>query len=276
MKDLDIDAVITAALQEDMPCGDITSENVIAAESASQAVLLAKEEGVLAGIKVAERVFQMLDPGVSYSAHFSDGDAIASGDRLASIQGNSVSLLKGERTALNFLQRLSGIATLTRRYVLALNGTPTRLLDTRKTTPGLRRLEKYAVRMGGGQNHRLSLSDMVMLKDNHIRLVGSIKQAVSRARRRIDSGIRIEVETTSLEQVREAVESGADMIMLDNMSREEMREAVHWVGGRVPLEVSGNVDLSNIRKIAELGVDYVSVGRLTHSFESLDISLEFS
>ncbi len=275
MKDQDFDAVIAAALQEDMPHGDVTSESVIAADSVSQAVLLAKSDGVLAGIKVVERVFQMLDPEVIFSTHFSDGDPFASGDRLASIRGNSVSLLKGERTALNFLQRLSGIATLTRRYILALDGTSTRLLDTRKTTPGLRRLEKYAVRMGGGQNHRMSLSDMVMLKDNHIRLVGSIKEAVIRAREKIDSGIRIEVETTSLEQVREAVESGADMVMLDNMSGEEMRRAVQWVGGRVPLEVSGNVDLGNIRAIAELGADYISVGRLTHSFESLDISMEF-
>ncbi len=275
MKDREFDTVIVTALQEDMPDGDITSETVISSDAVSQAVLLAKEDGVLAGIKVAERVFQLLDPDAAFEAHFSDGDPIGSGDRLASIRGRSVSLLKAERTALNFLQRLSGIATLTRRYVLALNGTSTRVLDTRKTTPGLRRLEKYAVRMGGGHNHRLSLSDMVMLKDNHIRLVGSIKGAVRRARAKIDPAIRIEVEAATLEQVQEAVKGGADMVMLDNMSWEEMRQAVQWVGGRVPLEVSGNVDLGNIRKIAELGVDYVSVGRLTHSFESLDISMEF-
>jgi len=221
-------------------------------------------------------VFAALDPGVTFEAFASDGDAVGSGDQLAAVSGNTIALLKGERTALNFLQRLSGIATLTRRYVEALEGTGTRLLDTRKTTPGLRVLEKYAVKMGGGGNHRLNLSDMVMLKDNHIRLVGSIAEAVARARSRIDPSLKIEVETTTLSEVREALESGADMIMLDNMTMEEMKEAVAWVTGRVPLEVSGNVDLEGIRKIADLGVDFISVGRLTHSYHSLDISMDFA
>jgi nicotinate-nucleotide pyrophosphorylase (carboxylating) len=270
-----IDAIVDVALREDMPDGDVTSDNVIPTDSVSRAVLLAKQQGILVGLPVAQRVFEALDPDVSFDALRSDGEGIDPGDRLAVVAGNTIALLKGERTALNFMQRLSGIATLTRRYVEALEGTETRLLDTRKTTPGLRMLEKYAVKMGGGENHRLNLSDMVMLKDNHIRLVGSIAEAVRRARSSIDPAIKIEVETTTLAEVREAVESGADMIMLDNMILETIKESVDWVDGRVPLEVSGNVDLEGIRRIARLGVDFISVGRLTHSFHSLDISMDF-
>ena len=275
MNTQEIDTVVAAALQEDMPDGDVTSDNVIPVDSVSEAVIKAKQHGVLAGLPVARRVFEALDPDVAFDALFSDGDTVGPGGKLAIVKGNTIALLKGERTALNFLQRLSGIATLTSRYVAALKGTETRLLDTRKTTPGLRLLEKYAVKMGGGRNHRLNLSDMVMLKDNHIRLVGSIAEAVRRARSRIDPAIKIEVETTTLAEVQEAVESGADMIMLDNMTLEAMKEVVDWVAGRTPLEVSGNVDLEGIRQIAELGVDYISVGRLTHSYQSLDISMDF-
>jgi nicotinate-nucleotide pyrophosphorylase (carboxylating) len=275
MNTQEIDTIVAAALQEDMPDGDVTSDNVIPPESVSEAVIKAKQHGILAGLPVARRVFEDLDPDVAFDALFSEGAAVGPGDKLAIVKGNTIALLKGERTALNFLQRLSGIATLTSRYVAALKGTETRLLDTRKTTPGLRVLEKYAVKMGGGRNHRLNLSDMVMLKDNHIRLVGSIAEAVRRARSRIDPAIKIEVETTTLAEVREAVESGADMIMLDNMTLEAMKEAVDWVAGRTPLEVSGNVDLEGIRTIAELGVNYISVGRLTHSYQSLDISMDF-
>jgi nicotinate-nucleotide pyrophosphorylase (carboxylating) len=271
----EIDIIVAAALQEDMPNGDVTSDNVVPPDSVSEAVIKAKQKGILAGLQVARRVFEALDPDVTFHALVSDGDAIASGERLAVVKGNTIALLKGERTALNFLQRLSGIATLTRHYVDALEGSKTRLLDTRKTTPGMRVLEKYAVKMGGGQNHRLNLSDMVMLKDNHIRLVGSIPEAVRRARSKVDPAIKIEVETTSLAEVQAALESGADMIMLDNMTLEAMKEVVDWVAGRTPLEVSGNVDLEGIRKIAELGVDSISVGRLTHSFRSLDISMDF-
>lgn len=275
MQDQDFDAVISIALKEDMPDGDVTSDNVVPPDSVSQAVFLAKQDGVLAGLPVAARVFEMLDPEVHFASIYSDGASLSAGSRLATVQGNSTALLKGERTALNFLQRLSGIATLTRRFVRALEGTSAKLLDTRKTTPGLRILEKYAVKMGGGQNHRQNLSDMVMLKDNHIRLVGSISEAVRRAKQNVPPHIKIEVETTNLEQVREAVVSGADMVMLDNMSLEHMRRAVGWVKGRVPLEVSGNVSLDNIRDIAELGVDYISVGSLTHSYRSMDISMDF-
>jgi len=275
MNDQEIDAIVAVALQEDMPHGDVTSDNVIPPESVSEALIRVKQQGVVAGLPVAQRVFETLNPATAFSPNFADGEAVVPGDKLAVIRGNTVALLKGERTALNFLQRLSGIATLASRYVAALQGTGARLLDTRKTTPGLRALEKYAVKMGGGQNHRLNLSDMVMLKDNHIQLVGSIPEAVRRARSKVPPDIRIEVETTNLEEVRAAVESGADMIMLDNMPLAVMKEVIDWVDGRVPLEVSGNVDLERIREIAELGVDYISVGRLTHSYESLDISMDF-
>ena len=270
-----LDSVIESALKEDMPDGDITSENIILPDSISSAVLQAKEDGVLAGIDVAEKVFRKIDPSVIFEKNFEDGQAIKAGDRLAILKGNSISLLKGERTALNFLQRMSGIATTTHRFVQAVQGTGTKVLDTRKTTPGLRTFEKYAVKAGGGENHRQSLSDMVMIKDNHLRIVGSISDAVKKARKRIKQNIQIEVETTTLDEVKEALESGADIIMLDNMNFSEIKKAVEWVKGKVPLEVSGNVSLETARKIAELGVDYISVGSLTHSFRSLDISMEF-
>ncbi len=275
MKNHAIDAIITSALNEDMPYGDITSENVMPQDATSEAELMAKEAGILAGLTVAERVFCILDPKMCFKAFCNDGDVLSQGDIIAAVQGNSIAMLKGERTALNFLQRMSGIATLTQHYVKALQGTHTRLLDTRKTTPGLRILEKYAVKIGGGTNHRQNLSDMVMLKDNHIRLAGGIREAVRLVKSRVDPSIRIEVETTSLKQVKEALNSGADIIMLDNMTMDEMQSAVGWVKGRVPLEVSGNVDLDRVRAIAALGVDYISVGRLTHSYRSLDISMEF-
>jgi len=271
----EIEKIITNALHEDMPQGDITSENAITPESVSRAKILAKETGILAGIEIAEQVFKKVNGDIVFDKKYADGDVITPKDILAEIEGRSVALLKAERTALNFLQRLSGIATLTNSFVKALAGSRTRLLDTRKTTPGLRILEKYAVKAGGGENHRFNLSDMVMLKDNHLQLVGSISLAVKRVRDKIPAGIKIEVETTNLEEVKEAVNCAVDMIMLDNMSYQEMKHAVEWVQGRIPLEVSGNVDLDRINKIAALGVDYVSVGSLTHSFSSLDISMEF-
>lgn len=270
-----IDALIEAALQEDMPEGDITSENIVPPDSISRALIVAKEEGVLAGIYVAKRVIKKVDPAVSFTIHRKDGQKIKKGDRIATLKGRAVSLLKGERTALNFLQRMSGIATTTNQYVKALEGKKTKVLDTRKTTPGLRNLEKYAVRMGGGTNHRFSLSDMVMIKDNHIKIVGSISEAVMLARRKIKPGIRIEVETTDIPGAEEASKSGADIVMLDNMSLDKMREVVKLFNGRVLVEVSGNINLSRASKIADLGVDFISVGALTHSYKSLDISMEF-
>jgi nicotinate-nucleotide pyrophosphorylase (carboxylating) len=271
----EVDPIIEAALAEDMPAGDITSESVIPPRSFSRAVILAKEAGVLAGIDVARRVLAKIDPRVRFRKIFRDGQAFGPGDVLAEITGNSISLLKGERTALNFLQRMSGIATTTRRFIDAAAGTRTKILDTRKTTPTLRRLEKYAVAIGGGTNHRFSLSEMVLLKDNHLRLVGTIAEAVKRARLRVGEAAKIEVEVANFAEAREAVEAGASLIMLDNMPLQKMKPIVRWLRGKVPVEVSGKVGLKQVRRIASLGVDFISVGALTHSYESVDISIEF-
>lgn len=270
-----IDAIIEAALKEDMPHGDITSESIIPARSKSEAIILTREEGVLAGIDVARRVFYKIDRSISFKKNLDDGQIFRKKDTIATLRGPSISLLKGERTALNFLQRMSGIATTTRRFVQILEGTKTKILDTRKTTPGLRLLEKYAVKIGGGVNHRFDLSEMVLIKDNHLKLVGSISQAVMRAKEKVKPGVRIEVEATNLEEVQEAVRSGADVVMLDNMSIKKMKEVVKWIKGKIPLEVSGKVTLRRIIEIASLGVDYISVGSLTHSYKSVDMSIEF-
>jgi nicotinate-nucleotide pyrophosphorylase (carboxylating) len=275
MTELEFDEIIQAALREDMPDGDVTSESVIPPAAVSEAVLLAKEAGVLAGLPVCQRVFELVDGRVAFQPKFEDGLPFRKGDILARLKGPSISLLKGERTALNFLQRLSGIATATRRFVDAVAGTKARILDTRKTTPGLRLLEKYAVRMGGGQNHRLNLSDMALIKDNHLRHVGSITEAVRRARENVRAGIKVEVEVTSFEESQEALAAGADIVMLDNMSLDEMKRVVASYAGRIPIEVSGSVTLDRAREIAGIGVDFISVGALTHSSRALDISLEF-
>lgn len=276
MENKEIDFIIRAALKEDMPEGDITSEAIIPPDSESEAVILAKEKGVLAGSDVARRVFELINPTSTFTKKVEDGQEFSRGEILARIQGHSISLLKGERTALNFLQRLSGIATTTRKFVLAVAGTKTKILDTRKTTPGLRILEKYAVRMGGGTNHRFNLSEMVLIKDNHLKLFGSIFEAVKKAKERVKQGIKIEVEVASLTEVKEAVQSGADMVMLDNMSLEKIKDVVDWTKGRVPLEVSGKVSLRQVKEIASLGVDFISVGSLTHSYRSVDMSMEFT
>jgi nicotinate-nucleotide pyrophosphorylase (carboxylating) len=270
-----IDAAIDAALREDMPAGDITSENIIPANSRAEAYFLAKEDGVLAGLPVASRVFERIDPSIIFIERFREGSAFHQSDRLARVKGPAIALLKGERTALNFLQRLCGVATITRRFVEAVAGTKTRILDTRKTTPGLRLLEKYAVYTAGATNHRVSLSDMVLIKDNHLRRVGSVSEAVRRARAAVRPGTRVEVEAADLLQVREALAAGADMIMLDNMTNEMMRQAVGLAAGRVALEASGNMTLDRVRAVAETGVDFISVGALTHSAKAIDISLEF-
>jgi nicotinate-nucleotide pyrophosphorylase (carboxylating) len=271
----EIGTIIETALGEDMPGGDVTSENIIPADSVSEAVFLAKQPGILAGLGVARRVFEKIDNSIRFLNLFEDGQSFSTGDILAEVSGHSVSLLKGERTALNFLQRMSGIATITRKYVDAATDTKAKILDTRKTTPGLRGLEKYAVRMGGGENHRLNLSEMVLIKDNHLELVGSISEAVKRAKNRVKPGMKIEVEVTTLSCAQEAVLAGADVLMLDNMPLKKMKEVVAWVSSRVPIEVSGKVRLGKVRAIASLGVDFISVGALTHSFKSVDISLEF-
>lgn len=275
MKIKEIDSIIRVALGEDMPQGDITSESIVPSDSESEAIILAKEGGVLAGIEVARRVFELINPAITLEKNIEDGHDFQKGQRISWIRGHSISLLKGERTALNFLQRLSGIATATRKFTQAVAGTKTKIFDTRKTTPGLRILEKYAVRMGGGMNHRFNLSEMVLIKDNHLRLFENLTQALKKAREKVREGIKIEVEVTSLDQAKEAVESGVDMIMLDNMSMEEMKEVVAWIGGRVPLEVSGKMDLKKVKEISSLGVDFISIGSLTHSYKSVDMSMEF-
>ncbi len=272
----DLDELIEAALEEDMPEGDITSESIVDPESVSEAYIIAREQGVLAGIDIAGRVFGKIDPSVEFHKDKQDGEKFKKDQKLAEIKGPSLSLLKGERTALNFIQRLSGIATLTNLYTEALKDKKTKILDTRKTTPCLRMLEKYAVRMGGGVNHRLNLSEMILIKDNHLHLVGSIKESIQRARKSVGKKVKIEVETTSLDEVKEAMKYGADIIMLDNMSPEIIRKAVKLVEGKIPLEVSGNITLTNLRDVADLGIDFISVGSLTHSYKSLDISIEFS
>ncbi|MCR4396133.1 MAG: carboxylating nicotinate-nucleotide diphosphorylase [Candidatus Saccharicenans sp.] len=274
-----VDQLIDLALAEDLPAGDITTEAVVPAGERARGVFLAKQDGVLAGIEIAARVFSRLDPDVEFRKKLEDGQEFQRGQLLAEVSGRAASLLQAERTALNFLQRLSGIASLTKSFVDEVRGTRARILDTRKTTPGWRALEKYAVRMGGGWNHRLSLSDMVLIKDNHIRIAGGISPALKKAREYLRarnlSSIKIEVETASLDEVREALENGADWIMLDNMLVEEIKAAVALVSGRVPLEISGQVNLQTVRNLALTGVDYISVGALTHSFRSADISLEF-
>jgi nicotinate-nucleotide pyrophosphorylase (carboxylating) len=237
--------------------------------------LISREKGVLAGIDIAESVFKRIDALVEFEKLIKDGNEFDKNQPLAQIKGGSVSILKGERLALNFIQRLSGIATFTKSCTDVLKGTKTKILDTRKTTPCLRMLEKYAVRMGGGVNHRFNLSEMILIKDNHLHLVGSIKESIQRARKSAGDKIKIEVETTCLEEVKQALQYGADIIMLDNMTPQEIRKAVQAVKGKVPLEVSGNINLDNLNEVAGLGVDFISVGSLTHSYRSLDISLDF-
>ncbi|PYE43741.1 carboxylating nicotinate-nucleotide diphosphorylase [Paenibacillus barcinonensis] len=266
-------------LREDVGAGDVTTSVTIPTGSESKAVIHAKDQGIIAGMPIAELVFQVVDPALRFTAKVSDGDAVNPGTILAVVEGSTHSLLTGERLALNLLQRMSGIATRTRSYVDALEGLKTRLVDTRKTTPGHRLLEKYAVRVGGGANHRFGLYDAVMIKDNHIKGAGGITEAVHRARTVIPHTMTIEVETENLAQVQEALHAGADIIMLDNMQPDRMREAVALIreqASHVKVEASGNVSLQTIRGIAETGVDVISVGRLTYSFESLDISLDLN
>jgi nicotinate-nucleotide pyrophosphorylase (carboxylating) len=270
----DIDRIIMNALKEDIPSGDITTDNIIDETSESQALLIAKDEGVIAGLDVAKRVFMLLDDTIVFEKHVEEGQRVKYGDTIATIKGNTRAILKAERTALNLLQRLSGIATATRKLVDRIEGLPAKVVDTRKTTPGLRILEKYAVRVGGGYNHRFSLSDGVLIKDNHIKAAGGIKKAIERVRERIPHTLKIEVETETLEQVREAIDGKADIIMLDNMGLDKMKEAVKIVNGNAITEASGNVNIDTIYDIACTGVDIISVGGLTHSVHSFDISMK--
>lgn len=264
-------------LREDVGSGDVTTGVTIPHGHNSKGIIHAKESGIIAGMPVAQLVLEIVDPLLVFAPKVKDGERVEKGSILAEVEGSTHSILTGERLALNLLQRLSGIATRTRTFVDALEGIPVRLVDTRKTTPGHRMLEKYAVRTGGGANHRFGLYDAVMIKDNHIKGAGGIRQAVSRARAHIPHTMTIEVETESLEQVEEALSAGADIIMLDNMPPELMKEAVRLIKTKAPhvkTEASGNVSLATVREIAESGVDVISVGRLTYSFDSLDISLD--
>jgi nicotinate-nucleotide pyrophosphorylase (carboxylating) len=270
-----IDELIKKAFDEDFPYGDITSEALIEPGSRSTAVLLAKEDGVIAGLEVFQRVYTLLGD-VECRLFSEDGASVRRTEKIAELTGDTRNILAGERTALNFIQRMSGVATLTNRCVEALSGSRTKLLDTRKTTPGLRYLEKYAVAAGGGSNHRFGLSDGILIKDNHIKAVGGVARAVERAREKHGFARKIEVEAETLEMVREALEAGADIIMLDNMDSERMKQAVSMIGGRALTECSGNVTRERLRELGEIGVDYISSGALTHSYSSLDLSLRFT
>ncbi len=268
------DDIIRFALREDMNAGDLSTESVCPERREAEVQLIAKAEGVIAGLDVFERAFTLLDPRTSFDARVADGDAVEPGQLLGIVRGDARVLLSGERVALNFLQRMSGIATYTRRMAAALEGTKTRLVDTRKTTPCLRSFEKAAVEAGGGANHRYNLSQAVMLKDNHIDAAGGIAAAVAGARAHAPFVCTVEVECEDLDMVREVLEAGADIIMLDNMTHEQMAEAVALIDGRAKVEASGNVDAGNIRALADLGVDFISSGALTHSAPILDLSLK--
>jgi len=261
------------AIEEDIGYGDITTSLLIPEESESRALYVAKANFVIAGIPFAREVFNILDQDTVFKTFFAEGAKVRKGDILGEVSGKTKTLLAGERVGLNILQRLSGVATLTSRFVDAVMGTGAKIVDTRKTTPCLRFMEKYAVRMGGGVNHRFGLFDGILIKDNHIEAVGSITKAVSLAKAGYHLA-KIEVEVENLNDLQEAIEAGADVIMLDNMSVNDMKEAVKIVQKRIPLEASGNVSLKNVREIAETGVDLISVGALTHSVVAADISLK--
>ena len=268
------DKYIRLALEEDINSEDVTTNSVMPEYKKGEVQLICKEDGIIAGLQIFERVFTLLDPETEVIFDVKDGDAVKKGQHLATVSGDIRVLLSGERTALNYLQRMSGIATYTNTVVKLLEGTKTKLLDTRKTTPCMRIFEKYAVRVGGGNNHRYNLSDGILLKDNHIDAAGGVRQAVEAARAYAPFVRKIEVETENLEMVKEAVEAGADIIMLDNMTPEQMAGAVRLIGGRAETECSGNITKDNIRAITDTGVDYVSSGALTHSAPILDISLK--
>ncbi len=271
----EIERIIRTALEEDIGLGDVTTRATVEAGTMARAELVAKEPFVLAGSEVARQVFRTLDPTIAYESLKADGQQIRSGEVLAWIKGDAAVLLQGERVSLNLLQRMSGVATQTARFVAAVAGTGAVIVDTRKTTPGLRVLDKYAVRMGGGQNHRTSLFDGVLIKENHIAAAGGITVAVVRARQCVPHTLKIEVETRDLNEVAEAVDAGAEIILLDNMNLEELRAAVELIAGRAITEASGGVNLDTVRAIAETGVNLISVGALTHSSRAVDISMLF-
>ncbi len=266
-------SIILRALAEDIGDGDVTTLSTVPAEAMLEGTFIAKESGVVAGLEVIKLTFALLDERVKLTTHVADGEVVQVKQVIATIKGPGQAILSGERVALNFLQRMSGIATLTHRFVEAVQGTKAMILDTRKTAPGLRLFDKWAVRIGGGQNHRIGLYDMVLIKDNHIAAVGNITETVARVRAEDKRQRPIEVEVKNLTELQEALELKVDRILLDNMTPHEMRQAVQLTAGRIPLEASGNVSLENVATIASTGVDYISTGMLTHSVKALDISL---
>jgi len=271
----EIDRIVRTALEEDIGLGDVTTRATVEPGTQGRAELVAKEDFVLSGLEVAGRVFRILDPELAVENLKVDGEQIRNGEVLAWLKGEAGILLQGERVALNLLQRMSGVATLTARFADAVAGTGAQIVDTRKTTPGLRVLDKYSVRMGGGQNHRTSLYDGVLIKENHIAAAGGVGVAVRRARERVPHTLKIEIETQTLDDVAEALDAGAEIILLDNMTLEQLIEAVQLVAGRALTEASGGVNLETVRAIAETGVDLISVGALTHSSRAVDISMLF-
>ena len=271
-----LDKIITNALEEDLGLGDITTDSIIGGDIIGKAVLETREDIILAGLPVFMRVFLILDPDISFETYYKDGQKVSGGEVICSINGAMASILKAERTALNLIQRMSGIATLTSEYVSRAASDKVKILDTRKTIPGLRLLDKYAVSIGGGHNHRFGLFDGILIKDNHIAVAGSIKYAVEAARKNAPHGIKVEVEVENMEGVKIAIEARADIILLDNMPPERMKEAVDFVAGRTLLEASGGITLDNIKEVAATGVDMISIGALTHSVKAVDLSLEIS
>jgi len=273
-----IDSIIDLALAEDISHGDITSQGLIPPELQGKASILAKAEGIIAGGEVAKTVFLKVDPSLKVELLIKDGARVKPGDIIATVFGNVISILKAERVALNFLQRLSGIASLTAQFIAKTKGLKVKITDTRKTTPGLRLLEKYAVRIGGGQNHRFHLGDGILIKDNHLaalRTLGmNIKDIVARAKQNAPKGVKVEVEASTIQEALDAAEAGADIIMLDNMSPDEMRRVVSLIPSGVKIEASGGITLDNVGAVAMTGVDFISIGALTHSAKALDISLE--
>ena len=275
MLDLNLNDLIEKALKEDVGTGDITTLSTIPADKTITGRFIAKETGILCGVDVARAVFAFVDPAIELNFSYKDGDKIEKGEVIATVSGLARSILTGERLALNLLQHMSGVATRTGEAVAKVQGTRARIADTRKTTPGLRVLEKYAVKCGGGSNHRFNLADGVLIKDNHIEAAGGITAAVEMARRNIPHTLKIEVEIETFEQLEGALAAGADIIMLDNMSNEDMKKAVEIVAGRAITEASGNMGEKDLRAVAETGVDLISIGALTHSVKALDISLKF-
>jgi nicotinate-nucleotide pyrophosphorylase (carboxylating) len=268
-----VDLIIENTLEEDIGPRDLTTELLFPEDRKSNAIIMAKEDGIIAGLPVAKRVFRKLKNDIQWVENKRDGESIAKGDILVEIHGSEKAILAGERVALNFIQRLSGIATLTSKFVTAVEGLSVKITDTRKTVPGLRILDKYAVRTGGGHNHRMGLSDGVLIKDNHLKLIGSITEAINKIKKKSRGRFQIEVETSRLEEVREALAAGADIIMLDNMPLNTMRKSVEMINGMALIEASGGITLGNVRRIAETGVDLISIGSLTNSPKALDISL---